>query len=177
MRRSVVAGAIAAAFMSGCDRADPEPSSNGPMTAKADLLDLRGDKVAQAVASHSGDGVRIRLETNRLPAGTYGAHIHAVGRCDLPDFASAGPHWNPGGQQHGRNNPQGMHLGDLPNLVVDANGRGTLEITVAGASLSNRGAALLDADGAGIVIHERPDDYRTDPSGNSGERIACGIFR
>jgi Cu-Zn family superoxide dismutase len=112
-----------------------------------------------------------------MAPGVYGVHIHTVGRCDPPDFASAGPHWNPSGQQHGRNNPQGTHLGDLPNMMVGADGRGTLEIKVAGASLAGRGAALLDDDGATIVMHERPDDYRTDPSGNSGARIACGVFR
>jgi Cu-Zn family superoxide dismutase len=147
------------------------------MTAEAGLLDLRGFSVAQAAASQAGGSIRIMLDASGLPPGVYGAHIHAIGRCDPPDFSSAGPHWNPGGQQHGRNNPQGMHLGDLPNLMVGANGRGTLEITMAGALLSDRGAALLDEDGAAIVIHERQDDYRTDPSGNSGARIACGIFR
>jgi Cu-Zn family superoxide dismutase len=138
---------------------------------------VRGIRVAQATATQSGDGVEIRLEASGLPAGVYGAHLHAVGRCEAPDFASAGPHWNPGGQMHGRNNPQGMHLGDLPNLMIGADGRGTLEISVAGASLSGRGPALRDQDGTAIVIHERPDDYRTDPSGNSGARIACGVFR
>jgi Cu-Zn family superoxide dismutase len=147
------------------------------MTAQANLLNTSGIKVAQAAASQSGGSVKIRVAASGLPAGAYGAHIHAIGRCDLPDFATAGPHWNPGGQQHGRSNPQGMHLGDLPNLIVGGDGRGTLEISLASASLMGKGAALLDADGAAIVVHERADDYRTDPSGNSGARIACGIFK
>jgi Cu-Zn family superoxide dismutase len=117
------------------------------------------------------------LEATGVRAGTYGAHVHAVGRCDAPDFASAGPHWNPTGEQHGGSNPQGMHMGDLPNLMVDADGRGKLEITLPGTRLVAGSSAMMDADGAAIVIHERADDYRTDPSGNSGARIACGVFK
>jgi Cu-Zn family superoxide dismutase len=147
------------------------------MTAAAELVTPQGIKVASAGASRSGNGVTVRLDASGLPAGVYGAHIHAIGRCNPPDFSSAGPHWNPTGEQHGRNNPQGAHLGDLPNLMIGADGRGTLEFALPGASLSGGGAALLDEDGAAIVIHERADDYRTDPSGNSGARIACGVFR
>lgn len=179
MRRFLV-GAGTVALMGGCAMiSEPAPngSSDGPMTAEADLIHLRGARVAQATASQSGDTIRIRVDAVGLPAGTYGVHIHTAGRCELPDFSSAGPHWNPGAQQHGRNNPLGMHLGDLPNLMVGADGRGTLEIAVAGATISGRGAALLDQDGAAIIVHERPDDYRTDPSGDSGARIACGTFR
>ena len=112
-----------------------------------------------------------------MRAGTYGAHVHAVGRCDGPDFTTAGPHWNPTGQQHGKNNPQGMHKGDLPNLFVGADGRGVLEINLPAAWVAGGNAPLLDADGAAVVVHERADDYRTDPSGNSGARIACGVLR
>jgi Cu-Zn family superoxide dismutase len=128
------------------------------------------------MASQVGDGIRIRIDATGLAAGSYGAHVHAVGRCDPPDFASAGPHWNPTGAEHGKNNPRGMHKGDLPNLLVGADGRGTLEMTVSGASLGGGNLNMLDADGASVVIHERADDYRTDPSGNSGGRRACGVF-
>jgi Cu-Zn family superoxide dismutase len=113
-----------------------------------------------------------------MAPGAYGVHLHAVGRCDPPGFTSAGPHCNPTGHQHGKDNPQGMHKGDLPNLLVGTDGRGTFEYTVPGATLLGRGAgALLDADGAAIVVHAQADDYRTDPSGNSGARIACGTLR
>ena len=181
MSRSNMVGMAAAALVSGCAMStaglNPAPSTVSAMAAEANLFNASGNRVARASASQGGGSVRIMIDASGLPAGVYGAHIHAIGRCDAPDFTSAGPHWNPSNQQHGRNNPQGMHLGDLPNLTVGANGRGTLEMALAGAALSGRGAALLDQDGAAIVIHERPDDYRTDPSGNSGARIACGIFR
>jgi Cu-Zn family superoxide dismutase len=118
----------------------------------------------------------VRIEAAGLRPGTYGAHVHAVGRCDPPDFASAGPHWNPTGQQHGSQNPQGAHKGDLPNLMVGADGRGSVELVIPGVSLRGSRAPMLDADGAALVVHERADDYRTDPTGNSGGRIACGVF-
>lgn len=144
--------------------------------ATANLRTAAGRDNATASATQVGDSIRIRIEALGMPRGTYGAHIHAVGRCDAPDFASAGPHWNPTGQQHGKNNPSGMHKGDLPNLLVGTDGRGALEINLPASQLSGGSMPLLDADGAAIVIHERADDYRTDPSGNSGARIACGIF-
>ena len=115
----------------------------------------------------------LHVQAQGLPPGTHGIHIHAVGRCEAPDFQSAGPHWNPTSRQHGRDNPQGAHHGDLPNITIGADGRGMLHADVAGASW----AELLDADGAAVVIHATADDYRTDPSGNSGGRIACGVIQ
>jgi Cu-Zn family superoxide dismutase len=144
--------------------------------ASATLRNMAGRDDATASATQVGDSIRIRIEALGMPRGTYGAHVHAVGRCDAPDFASAGPHWNPTGQQHGKNNPAGMHKGDLPNLLVGTDGRGSLEINLPASQLSGGRTPLLDSDGASIIIHEKADDYQTDPSGNSGARIACGIF-
>lgn len=109
-----------------------------------------------------------------FPAGTYGMHIHSVGRCDAPDFATAGPHWNPTMRQHGRLNPMGTHHGDLPNLTVNARGIAYLEAPLRG-ELTGAGG-LLDGDGAAVVIHANVDDERTDPTGNSGARIACAVL-
>ena len=170
----------AALLATGCaaERAPIEPSTAmAEMSASAPILSRAGRNLAQATATQIGDSIRIRLAATSLPAGAYGAHIHAVGRCDAPDYASAGPHWNPTGQEHGRSNPRGMHKGDLPNLTAGVDGTGVLEITIPGAWLAGGPAPMLDGDGAALVIHERPDDYRTDPSGNSGARIACGVFR
>ena len=141
----------------------------------SEVRDASGTVVAYVRATEVAGGVRLRITASRLPPGVHGIHIHAVGRCDAPDFASAGPHWNPGGRQHGRANPQGMHKGDLPNLHVGADGRGRLDATVAGAALGGSGG-LLDADGSSVVIHASPDDEHSDPSGNSGARIACGVL-
>src|SRR5207237_5743237 len=111
-----------------------------------------------------------------LEAGTKGVHIHEVGRCDPPSFQSAGAHLNPAKAEHGTSNPRGPHAGDLPNLTVETGGRGHLETTAPRVSLEKKGAILLiDADGSAVVVHERADDMRTDPDGNSGARIACGV--
>lgn len=170
----------AAALLSACavtaPRGEPLRGASEQSVLSVDLRDGAGRNVARASATQLGDSIRLQVQALALPSGTYGAHIHAVGRCDGTDFSTAGPHWNPTGQQHGKDNPQGMHKGDLPNLRVGADGRGSLEITVPAAAISGGSAPLMDADGAAIVIHERADDYRTDPSGNSGARIACGVF-
>ena len=121
-----------------------------------------------AAGSVSLIGNTLSIEAVGLPPGAHGLHLHAVGRCDGPDFSSAGPHWNPANRQHGSENPQGSHLGDLPNLDVGADGNGSVTLTVP--------SGFLDQDGAALVIHASPDDYRTDPSGNSGARISCAAF-
>jgi Cu-Zn family superoxide dismutase len=152
-------------------------STIGPPRLSADLRDAEGRVRARATAETSGDSLRIRIEAVGLSPGAYGAHLHTTGRCDPPGFTTAGPHWNPTDQMHGKDNPKGMHKGDLPNLLVGTDGRGSFEYTIPNAGLSgmlpNR---LIDADGAAVVIHEKADDFRTDPSGNSGARIACGVL-
>ncbi|HEX8534223.1 MAG TPA: superoxide dismutase family protein [Allosphingosinicella sp.] len=133
--------------------------------------------MARASVSQLGDSLRVNVEALGMRPGTYGVHLHTTGRCDPPGFTTAGPHWNPTAQQHGKNNPQGMHKGDLPNLAVGTDGRGSFEVTIAAAAMAGGANALLDGDGAAVVLHASADDYRTDPSGNSGGRIACGVLR
>jgi Cu-Zn family superoxide dismutase len=148
-----------------------------PQMLNADLRDSQGRSRARATVEQSGDSLRVRIEAVAMSPGTYGTHIHSVGRCDPPGFTTAGPHWNPIGQMHGKDNPKGMHKGDLPNLMVGADGRGSFEYTIPNATLSGMNPSkLVDEDGAAVVIHAKPDDYRTDPSGNSGDRIACGVL-
>jgi len=141
-----------------------------------EIRSAAGALVARAMIWQGRTGLEVRVQAAGLAPGHYGVHFHAVGRCEGPAFASAGAHWNPTGRQHGKLNPAGHHLGDLDNLDVDESGAGRLEFTIPGASTSGANG-LLDADGAALVIHAGPDDYRTDPSGNSGARIACGTFR
>jgi Cu-Zn family superoxide dismutase len=160
---------------------DPGPptavSTIGPPRLTADLRDAQGRTRARATAETSGDSLRVRVEAAGMSAGAYGAHLHAAGRCDAPGFETAGPHWNPTGQMHGKDNPKGMHKGDLPNLVVGTDGRGSFEYTIPNAGLSGMlPTSLIDGDGAAVVIHASPDDFRTDPSGKSGARIACGVL-
>ena len=180
MKLVALIGGVAALGLTACatgdDGSSAAPSEAGPASAAAELRDAGGRILARATAEEAGDAIRVRIEAAGLAQGAYGAHVHAVGRCDAPGFTTAGPHWNPTGQQHGKDNPQGMHKGDLPNLLVGTDGRGSFEYTIPAASLSGRRAPMLDGDGAAIVVHQSADDYRTDPSGNSGNRIACGVL-
>lgn len=123
-----------------------------------------------------GDSVTIDVAVIGLPRGTHGLHLHMVGSCVAPGFASAGGHLNPHGLQHGTANPAGSHLGDLPNLVADSDGAGTVTAKLRDGRAAVL-AALFDPDGTAIVVHADPDDNQTDPSGNSGARIACGVLK
>ena len=155
---------------------EDRPATGAPVAggarATATLMTPAGVEVGRATVSDVKDGMRVTFDGKALSQGTHGIHVHTVGRCDAPDFASAGGHWNPASKLHGSMNPQGPHGGDLPNLMVDTGGRGTIGAVIPGASV----AAMLDADGAALIVHEKADDLQTDPSGNSGGRIACGVF-
>lgn len=140
--------------------------------ATARLTGSNGGDMGMVTATATASGLRFAIEGRNVPPGPHGIHVHMVGRCDAPGFESAGSHWNPTSAQHGLQNPQGPHAGDLPNLLVGTDGRGSIEYEVPGATL----AGLLDADGSAFMIHAAADDLRTDPSGNSGGRIACGVF-
>jgi Cu-Zn family superoxide dismutase len=176
----LIAGSLLALTAAACTTPAPPEMDAGPnggmAAASADVREPGGRIVARASAEQAGDSVRVRVEAAGLAPGAYGAHVHMTGRCDAPGFTTAGGHWNPTGQQHGKDNPQGMHKGDLPNLLVGANGQGSFEYTIPGAMLTGGMNPVLDADGAAVVIHASADDYRTDPSGNSGARVACGVL-
>lgn len=145
--------------------------------AAASLYNAQGRVVGDVTAMRERGFVRVRLNVRGFVRGTHGVHLHQTGRCDPPGFASAGPHWDPAGRQHGRLNPRGPHLGDLPNLQVEPGGSGRLEFTISVPTGTAAGVnPLLDADGTAIVIHAAADDDRSDPAGNSGARLACGVF-
>ena len=152
----------------------------GTMPAKriatAALHNTNGLPAGTAVLTASGDNLTLNLALIGLPAGNHGFHLHMIGKCEVPTFSSAGGHLNPGGRQHGTVNPAGSHLGDLPNVMINARGTGTLSVQLPGAR-TDLEAALFDTDGVAIVVHADPDDYQTDPSGNSGARIACGALQ
>ena len=141
-------------------------------TAKAALKDASGKAAGSATLTDTPSGLLIKLNLAGVPAGEHAFHIHAVGKCDAPDFKSAGPHFNPANAKHGLMNPVGAHAGDMPNLYVPADGKLEIEVLNPKATL----AALHDADGSALVIHAAADDYKTDPAGNAGDRIACGVI-
>lgn len=144
--------------------------------AIAKLTDSGGADRGQVELFKERGGLRLEIIARGFNTGTYGMHVHAVGSCEAPTFMSAGPHWNPTGAQHGRDNPLGAHHGDLPNLVVEPQMIGRATAFVTGGKLAGEGG-LMDNDGAAFVIHAQADDLKTDPTGNSGGRIVCGVFK
>lgn len=147
-----------------------------PLSAGASLRDKDGKDVGVVTLVETDEGLRVALTGYRLPPGTHGVHIHAVGQCQPPDFTSAGAHFNPASKQHGRLNPAGPHAGDLPNLVVAASGEGGFDITTKAMTLAPGPNSILGDKGTTVIIHAAADDEKTDPTGNSGGRIACGVI-
>lgn len=174
MRRFLMIGATAL-LLGGCASTTAETDKE-LLSAEAALKDKDGKDVGRATMIETSEGVRIAVTGYRLPPGMHGLHIHAVGRCDPPQFTSAGPHFNPAVKQHGTLNPAGPHAGDLPNLEVAASGEGGIDATTRLVTLSPGPSSLLGPTGAALVVHAAADDYKTDPTGNSGDRIACGVI-
>jgi len=143
------------------------------------VLDAEGNLLATAILFQLGDVVSIDIKNEGLPEGEYGVHIHETGICEEPDFTRAGGHFNPHGTEHGidANDPSKGHAGDLPNMIVDANGSGSIQWVTDQLTLApGEGASLFDADGSAIIIHANADDMTSQPSGNSGPRIGCGVI-
>jgi Cu-Zn family superoxide dismutase len=153
------------------------PMAGDGRRATAALRDATGQALGTlTLRDGPGESLVIDGELTGLPPGTHGIHFHAVGQCDAAGaFASAGAHFNPASRKHGLESTDGPHAGDLPNLVVGADGRASVRMTSPRVTLGREAASLLDADGSAIVVHATADDQRTDPSGNSGARIACGV--
>jgi Cu-Zn family superoxide dismutase len=147
-----------------------------PEKAKATLLNAQGQKVGEAQLEEAPQGVKITLQVENLPPGTHAFHIHEKGLCEPPNFLTAGGHFNPYHKQHGLKNPAGPHAGDLPNLVVGEDGKETLEAIASGITLKQGANSLFPPGGTSLVIHAGADDYMTDPAGNAGPRIACGVI-
>jgi Cu-Zn family superoxide dismutase len=143
----------------------------------ADIVNAQGQKIGAATIQPSGRGVRIDAEVSQLPPGTHGIHIHTVGKCEGPAFASAGAHLNPTSKKHGKDNPEGPHAGDLLNIEVGADGNGKASLSDPNATLGEGPNSLFHEGGTALVFHEKADDYKTDPAGNSGARIACGVIK
>ena len=154
------------------------PSHAAPKSAHADIVNAQGVTIGQANFSAASDGVKVSVTVSQLAPGEHGIHIHNVGKCDGPAFTTAGGHFNPTNAHHGVNNAQAPHphLGDLPNLVVSEKGTAKLTFTAAGATLGDGPNSLFHDGGTALVIHAKADDLMSDPSGNSGDRIACGVI-
>jgi superoxide dismutase, Cu-Zn family len=172
MNRALAVALPLAALLAGCQTTDELPTDR---LGQATLRLANGLPGGTAQLFGSGSQVNISVALVGISQGSHGVHLHMTGSCDAPDFESAGAHVNPEGRQHGTQNPAGAHLGDLPNVSIGSSGAGSVSATL-GGSRDAVLARLFDADGTAVVVHASADDYRTDPSGNSGSRIACGVL-
>lgn len=158
------------------DTAKPAAMAPAPASATAAVVDAAGHALGSLTLTDATGGITISGTLKGLTPGDHGIHVHTVGMCDAPAFTTAGGHWNPTTKMHGKDNPAGPHLGDLMMITAGADSSATVQLTTTGGSLHGDNM-LMDADGASVVVHAKADDYKTDPSGNSGDRIACGIVK
>jgi superoxide dismutase, Cu-Zn family len=146
-------------------------------TVKVQLQEGHGKSVGTATIKSSGSGVKIDLKLHSLTPGEHAIHFHQNAQCEGPDFKSAGPHFNPDTKKHGLESPEGHHAGDMNNFLVKVTGKAKATVTDADVNFGSDSHSLFSNGGTAIVIHAKADDMKTDPAGNSGDRIACGVIK
>jgi Cu-Zn family superoxide dismutase len=152
------------------------PQKPKPEAMKVELKNAQGTSLGTAELSHVKQGVRVKLDLSQVTPGTHGIHFHEKGLCEGPDFKSAGEHFNPAGKEHGMKNPKGTHAGDMPNIEANSSGVVKREFVVKGVTLGEGESSLRRFGGTSIVLHAKADDHKTNPAGDSGDRIACGMI-
>lgn len=186
MNKSIYVFLLSILFLTACSGANTETQHQNSIEVsekaedmyKTKLKDIDGNTIGTATLTEGKSGVTIHLKAKNLPSGVHGFHIHEKGECKGVGFESAGGHFNPYNKEHGLDNPKGPHAGDLPNIEVDQNGKVDVKVVAPLVTLEEgKENSLFDEDGSALMIHEKADDNKTNPAGDAGSRIACGVIQ
>lgn len=177
MTKHVLLSALLVSVLSGSAMADDKAKMAPAKPVTVTLKDAAGKTVGTAKLSPDPAGVKIALSVKGLAPGEHAIHVHETGKCDAPEFKSAGGHFNPEHKKHGLESPDGPHAGDMPNFTVDAKGASTATLVAPGIKLDGSEHSVFTGGGTALVIHAKADDLKTDPAGAAGERVACGLIK